>query len=152
VAGSIGLAPQVSALSRTDRANSRLGIALIGAGSRGRSLLRECLRNRAAPGSQVVFYGTRGTLHCPFGRESKLVVSDQGASDRDRIAARKIEAQPPESHTRNWLDCIRAGTTKTNADIRAGYAHSLASILAVRSAREGRRLHFDQALRKIVTG
>lgn len=102
-----------------------------------------CRAGNFAPGTQIVFYGTRGTLHCPFSTRANLVLSPEGASDSDAVEAREIEPAPSESHTGNWIACIRDGTTKTNADIHAGYAHSVASVLAVKSAREGRRIEFD---------
>lgn len=111
-----------------------------------------CREGNSAPGSQVVFYGTRGTLRCPFSTKANLVLTPEGASATDRIEAREIAAEPSASHMKNWIDCIRSGTTKTNADIHAAYAHSIASVLAVQSAREGRRLRFDPSKREVTSG
>lgn len=111
-----------------------------------------CRAGNSAPGTQIVVYGSRGTLRCPFSTKANLVLSPDGASDSDRVEAREIEPMPSDSHTKNWFDCIRGGTTKTNADIHAGYVHSIASVLAVKSAREGKRIHFDRKSREIVSG
>ena len=111
-----------------------------------------CRTGNTAPGSQIVFYGTRGTLRCPFSGGARLVLSPEGASDDDPVEAKEIEPAPSEGHVENWIKCIHSGTTKTHADIHAGYAHSVASVLAVESAREGRRLHFDPSTREISAG
>ncbi len=111
-----------------------------------------CRVGNFAPGSQIVFYGTRGTLRCPFSARDNLVLTPEGASEQDRVEAREIESQPTASHMKNWIDCIRSGTTKTKADIHAGYAHSVASVLAVESARQGRRLRFNPLTREVTAG
>jgi predicted dehydrogenase len=46
------------------------------------------------------------------------------------------------SHVANWLDALRANKS-ASAPATAGYAHSVACIMAARSYREGKRLYWD---------
>jgi predicted dehydrogenase len=46
------------------------------------------------------------------------------------------------SHVANWLDALRAGK-QPSAPVQAGYAHSVACIMAARSYWEGKRLYWD---------
>ena len=46
------------------------------------------------------------------------------------------------SHVANWLDALRAGK-QASAPVRAGYAHSVACVMAARACREGKRLFWD---------
>ncbi len=106
----------------------------------------------SAPGSHVAFYGTRGTLHCPYSQKATLSLSPTGASASDPAQPREITAPAAESHMQNWIDCIRAGSRETFATIHAGYAHSVSTALAAQSAREGRRIRFDPQTRTASAG
>lgn len=46
------------------------------------------------------------------------------------------------SHVANWLDALRAGK-QPSAPVQAGYAHSVACIMATRAYWEGKRLYWD---------
>jgi hypothetical protein len=46
------------------------------------------------------------------------------------------------SHMTNWLDALRANR-QPSASVLAGYAHSVACIMAARSQREGKKLFWD---------
>ncbi|HLS28920.1 MAG TPA: Gfo/Idh/MocA family oxidoreductase [Opitutales bacterium] len=109
----------------------------------GMVLNSSCRSGNSEPRSQINFYGTKGTLHCPFSTGATLTLSPDGASDDDPVEAREIRPAAAPGHLENWFDCIRKGTTKTNADIYAGYAHAVTATLATQSAREGRRIHFE---------
>lgn len=109
----------------------------------GMILNSSCRTGNASPRSQINFYGTKGTLHCPFSTGATLVVSPEGASDDNPIEAREIKPSTAPGHLENWLDCIRKGTTETNADIHAGYAHAITAALATQSAREKRQIRFQ---------
>ncbi len=53
------------------------------------------------------------------------------------------------SHVSNWLEAIRAGK-QPSAPVQAGYAHSVACIMATRSYWEGKKLYWDPATESIV--
>jgi predicted dehydrogenase len=52
-------------------------------------------------------------------------------------------------HMRNWMECIRSGKTP-NADIRAGYNHSVALCMTIAALHTGRRVTFDDAKQEVV--
>jgi hypothetical protein len=49
----------------------------------------------------------------------------------------------------NWIECIRTRSQPV-APIEAGYAHSVAVILADEAMQTGRRLGYDHSKREIV--
>jgi predicted dehydrogenase len=53
------------------------------------------------------------------------------------------------SHMTNWLDALRAGK-QPSASVLAGYAHSVACIMAARSQREGKKLFWDAKTESIL--
>ena len=54
-------------------------------------------------------------------------------------------------HMRNWMDCVRS-RKKPNADIEAGYSHSIALCMTVAAIQTGQRVTFDDAKQDVVTG
>jgi predicted dehydrogenase len=55
------------------------------------------------------------------------------------------------AHVRNWLECIRSRKT-TNANIDAGYSHSIALCMNVAAIQTGQRITFDDAKQQVVIG
>jgi len=53
-------------------------------------------------------------------------------------------------HLDNWVDCMRARNLRTNGHIHTGFWHSIASIMATRAYREGKKLYWDRVNEKIV--
>ena len=53
------------------------------------------------------------------------------------------------SHMTNWFECLRS-RKQPNAPVQAGYAHSVAVIMAARSYREGKKLYWDPRTESIV--
>jgi predicted dehydrogenase len=53
------------------------------------------------------------------------------------------------AHMRNWMECIRSRKTP-NADIRAGYNHSVALCMTIAALHTGRRVGFDDAKQEVV--
>ncbi|HTF20884.1 MAG TPA: Gfo/Idh/MocA family oxidoreductase [Chryseolinea sp.] len=53
-------------------------------------------------------------------------------------------------HLDNWVDCIRNRNTVPNGHIHTGFWHSIASIMATRAYREGKKLYWDHAKEEIV--
>ena len=52
------------------------------------------------------------------------------------------------SHMTNWLECLRSHK-QPNATVHHGFAHSVATIMAARAQREGRKLYWDAATETI---
>lgn len=52
-------------------------------------------------------------------------------------------------HIDNWVDCMRARNQETNGNIHTGFWHSVGSIMATRSYREGKKLYWDRVKEEI---
>lgn len=55
------------------------------------------------------------------------------------------------ANVRNWLGCIRSQKTP-NADIEAGYSHSVALCMTIAAIETGQRIGFDDAKQEVVKG
>ena len=55
------------------------------------------------------------------------------------------------ANVRNWLECVRSRKT-TNANIDAGYSHSVALCMNVAAIQTGQRITFDDAKQQVVIG
>jgi predicted dehydrogenase len=52
-------------------------------------------------------------------------------------------------HIDNWVDCIRTRNPDTNGNIHTGYWNAIASIMATRAYREGKKLYWDRTNEEI---
>jgi predicted dehydrogenase len=55
------------------------------------------------------------------------------------------------ANVRNWLDCVRSRKT-TNANIDAGFSHSIALCMTIAAIQTGERVTFDDAKQTVVIG
>ncbi len=55
------------------------------------------------------------------------------------------------AHMRNWMDCVR-DRKKPNADVVAGYNHSIANIMCTASLRTGEKATFDEKTQEVMAG
>ena len=53
-------------------------------------------------------------------------------------------------HLDNWIDCMRNRSMVPNGHIHTGFWHSVASIMATRAYREGKKLYWDRSREEIV--
>jgi predicted dehydrogenase len=53
------------------------------------------------------------------------------------------------AHVRNWMECIR-NRKKPNADVQAGYNHSIANIMVTASLRTGEKATFDETRQEVL--
>src|SRR5450759_4289730 len=53
-------------------------------------------------------------------------------------------------HLNNWVDCMRNRSIAPNGNIHTGFWHSIASIMATRAYREGKKLYWDRTKEEIV--
>jgi predicted dehydrogenase len=54
------------------------------------------------------------------------------------------------AHMKNWMDCVRS-RQKPNADIRAGYNHSVAVCMVKAALDTGKRVTFDSGKQRVLT-
>jgi predicted dehydrogenase len=55
------------------------------------------------------------------------------------------------SNVRNWMECVRSRKTP-NADVEAGYSHSVALCMTIAAMQTGQRVTFDDAKQEVVIG
>jgi predicted dehydrogenase len=55
------------------------------------------------------------------------------------------------AHMRNWMECVR-DRKKPNADITAGYNHSIANIMTTACLRTGEKATFDEKTQEVMAG
>jgi hypothetical protein len=55
------------------------------------------------------------------------------------------------ANVRNWMECIRSRKTP-NADIEAGYRHSVALCMTIAALHTGQRVTFDDRRQEVVIG
>ncbi len=55
------------------------------------------------------------------------------------------------NNVRNWMECVRSRKTP-NADIEAGYRHSVALCMTIAALHTGQRVTFDDARQEVVVG
>ncbi len=56
-----------------------------------------------------------------------------------------------DAHVLNWMECIRNRKTP-NADIWAGYYHSIANIMTTAALRTGKKITFDEEKQEVMAG
>jgi hypothetical protein len=55
------------------------------------------------------------------------------------------------AHMRNWMECVRS-RRMPNADVRAGYNHSVALCMTIAALHTGKRVSFDDAKQEVIVG
>jgi hypothetical protein len=55
------------------------------------------------------------------------------------------------ANMRNWMECVRSRKTP-NADIEAGYSHSVALCMTIAAVQTGQRVGFDDKKQDVVVG
>ena len=55
------------------------------------------------------------------------------------------------AHMRNWMECVRS-RKKPNADVMAGYNHSIANIMTTAALRTGQYVTFDEEKQEVMAG
>ncbi len=98
------------------------------------------------PMPEATFYGTRGT----FDTSSWKATGEGGGVDKLKEEI-PVKPKAGSNHAENWLECLRTRKTP-NADVRAGYAHSVASIMAFLAWESGRRQIYDPEKEEIREG
>jgi predicted dehydrogenase len=53
-------------------------------------------------------------------------------------------------HLDNWIDCMRDRSITPNGNIHTGFWHSIATIMATRAYREGKKLYWDRSSEEII--
>ncbi|MCX6619535.1 MAG: Gfo/Idh/MocA family oxidoreductase [Acidobacteria bacterium] len=95
------------------------------------------------------FHGTKARFD--VGREWYALYPQSSAIEMKSSVDRKVPGsfgQAAPSHIRNFLDCIRS-RKDPNAPVEAGQATNILLVMAMQSLREGRRLKWNAAQRRV---
>ena len=69
---------------------------------------------------------------------------------RTETAANTGADRATTANVRNWMECVRS-RQKPNADIEAGYNHSVALCMTIAAMQTGRKVTFDDRKQEVVT-
>jgi len=116
-------------------------------------MVRYCTVFGNGANSYAKWFGTRGTLDAKsLSSREHWIVSGEGSGEPDKIQEKsEIPESPPVHHMQNFLDCVRS-RQQPIAPIEAGYAHSVAVIMADEAFTTGRRMVYDSAKREVHPG
>ncbi len=86
-----------------------------------------------------------------MGMEANLLPEMSLASEDAKVATGANTGGDPltSAHMRNWMECVRS-RKEPNANVRAGYCHSVATIMTTMALHTGKRVTFDDTLQDIV--
>jgi predicted dehydrogenase len=116
-------------------------------------MVRYCTAFGNGAGNFAKWFGTRGTLDAKnLSPRQTWVATGEGSGEPDKITA-PIDLPKPDTvhHMKNWIDCIRSRQQPV-ASIDAGYAHSVAVIMADEALISGRRMTYDHSRREVIAG
>lgn len=101
-----------------------------------------------------------GGLKAPQAREmdmqpnllDEMSLADENKGDSKVTTAASTGADPSTSaHVRNWMECVRERKTP-NADVHAGYNHSVALCMTIAALQTGKRITFNDDKQEVVIG
>ncbi|MFN0166913.1 MAG: Gfo/Idh/MocA family protein [Bryobacteraceae bacterium] len=118
-------------------------------------LVRYCTVFGNGAGNYARWSGTLGTLDARnLSSREEWIATGDGSQEPDKLTQEVRMAAAdngPAPHMRNFFECVRS-RQETIAPIDAGYAHSVAVIMADEAMSSGRRLTYDPSRREIHPG
>lgn len=101
-------------------------------------------------GNYTKWFGTRGTLDAKnLSSREHWTATGEGSGEPDKITSEiQVPENQPVHHMQNFLECVRT-RKEPIAPIDAGYAHSVAVIMADEALTTGRRMTYDHARREV---
>ncbi len=138
--------------------------------SKGFQVIYSSRMTNSAGGTKELYYSNGGTLDL----DKNQVTAGGGLREREAAAMKMpanllaeqtlvdkatpvvtsadTGADPSTSaNMRNWLDCVRSRKAP-NADIEAGYSHSVALCMTIAAVQTGQRISFDDAKQEVIVG
>ncbi len=137
--------------------------------AKGFQVIYSSRQTNSAGGIKEIYYSNGGTLDL----ERHRVTADGGLTERyakemdmksnllpeqqlAQAAAVETAADTgaddsTSANVRNWMECVRS-RKKPNADIEAGYSHSVALCMTIAAIQTGQRITFDDAKQEVVVG
>jgi predicted dehydrogenase len=122
----------------------------------------------SAGGTKELYYSNGGMMNLDTNkvtsegglqaREAKAMNMQANLLEPFDLPAMRIETSADTggdpmttAHMRNWMECVR-DRKKPNADVVAGYNHSIANIMCTASLRTGEKATFDEKTQEVMAG
>ncbi len=137
--------------------------------SKGFQVIYSSRFTNSAGGIKEIYYSNAGELNL----DTNKVTPNGGLTERHASAmgmkpnlltemsiaeAAKVETSADtgadnltSAHMRNWMECVRS-RKKPNADVMAGYNHSIANIMTTAALRTGKFVTFDEKRQEVLAG
>jgi hypothetical protein len=138
--------------------------------SKGFQVLYSSRQTNSAGGVKEIYYSTGGSLDmdkqrvtpeggltarsaAEMGMKANLLENFSLGDSSVKVATdADTHADPQTSaNMRNWMECVRS-RRQPNANIDAGYSHSIALCMNVAAIRSGQRVTFDDATQQVIVG
>ena len=137
--------------------------------SKGFQVVYSSRMTNSAGGTKELYYSNAGMLNLdtneitPTGGLDEKAAAEMGMKPNRLSAAKLSDLAATETaantggdasttaNVRNWMECVRS-RKQPNANIDAGYNHSVALCMTVAAMHSGRKVMFDDAKRDIVMG
>ena len=137
--------------------------------SKGFQVVYSSRMTNSAGGTKELYYSNAGMLNLdtneitPTGGLTEKAAAEMGMKANQLPTTKLSELAPAETaadtgadssttaNVRNWMECVRS-RKQPNADIEAGYNHSVALCMTVAAMHSGRKVMFDDNKRDIVMG
>jgi len=137
--------------------------------SKGFQVVYSSRMTNSAGGTKELYYSNAGMLNLdtneitPTGGLDEKGAAEMGMKPNRLSTAKLSDLEPTETaantggdasttaNVRNWMECVRS-RKQPNADIEAGYNHSVALCMTVAAMHSGRKVMFDDTKRDIVMG
>ena len=121
----------------------------------------------SAGGTKEIYFSNGGSLNLDTNNISANGGLDADAAKAMGLAANQLadfSLAPPakvesgantgadpvtSAHMRNWMDCIRSRKAP-NADVIAGYNHSVALCMTIAALQTGKKITFDDAKQEVI--
>ena len=142
--------------------------------SKGFQVVYSSRMSNSAGGTKELYYSNAGMLNLDTNRISpegglrekeagemgmkSNLLGERSLVEETRRAQTSVETgantgadRLTSAHMRNWMECVRSRRTP-NADIRAGYNHSVALCMTIAALHTGKRVTFNDAKQEVVVG
>lgn len=116
-------------------------------------LVRYCTMFGNGAGNYAKWFGTRGTVDAHnLWPSQRWIASGEGSGEPDKLTS-PVQIPEPATvhHMQNFIESIRTRSAPI-APIEAGYAHSVAILMADQALVTGRRTTYDHSRREILFG
>ncbi len=136
--------------------------------SKGFQVVYSSRMGNEAGGVKEIYYSNGGTLNLDTNKVTsegglqKRAAAEMGMqpnllSEMTLAEAVKVETSAntgvdssTSAHMRNWMECVRSRKAP-NADVRAGYNHSVALCMTIAALQTGKRVTFNDERQEVVT-